>query len=63
MKIDAHQHFWQPLRGDYDWMPQDNLTLNRAYAPSDLAGTLDALGIDGTVLVQAAATVQETEYN
>lgn len=62
MKIDAHQHFWQPLRGDYDWMPQDNLTLNRAYAPSDLAGTLDALGIDGTVLVQAAATVQETEY-
>ncbi|MEQ3711484.1 MAG: amidohydrolase family protein [Tateyamaria sp.] len=62
MKIDAHQHFWQPLRGDYDWMPQDNATLNRAYGPHDLAPTLDALGIDGTVLVQAAATVQETEY-
>ncbi|MEP1198922.1 amidohydrolase family protein [Tateyamaria sp.] len=62
MKIDAHQHFWQPLRGDYDWMPQDNATLNRTYGPHDLAPTLDALGIDGTVLVQAAATVQETEY-
>jgi len=62
MKIDAHQHFWQPLRGDYDWMPRDNTTLNRAYAPADLAGTLETLGIDGTVLVQAAASVEETEY-
>ena len=36
MIIDAHQHFWQPLRGDYGWMPEDNPTLNRAYAPKDL---------------------------
>ncbi|WP_425039484.1 amidohydrolase family protein [Primorskyibacter sp. S187A] len=62
MKIDAHQHFWQPSRGDYDWMPKDNATLNRAYAPADLAGHLARNGIDGTVLVQAAATVHETEY-
>lgn len=62
MRIDAHQHFWQPLRGDYDWMPKDNATLNRAYAPADLAPHLERHGIDGTVLVQAAATVEETEY-
>lgn len=62
MKIDAHQHFWQPARGDYGWMPKDNETLNRAYAPSDLQEHLAGLGIDGTVLAQAAATVQETEY-
>jgi L-fuconolactonase len=62
MKIDAHQHFWQPLRGDYDWMPKDNLILNRAYGPSDLGPTLDKHDIVGTVVVQAAATVQETEY-
>ena len=62
MRIDAHQHFWQPLRGDYDWMPPDNATLNRAYAPADLAPTLAQVGIDGTVLVQAAASVHETEY-
>ncbi|MDP5215703.1 amidohydrolase family protein [Ruegeria sp. 2205SS24-7] len=62
MKLDAHQHFWQPLRGDYDWMPKDNLTLNRAYAPSDLAPHLNAHGIEGTVLVQAAASLEETEY-
>jgi len=62
LKIDAHQHFWQPLRGDYDWMPQDNATLNRAYHPADLEQHLRAAGIDGTVLVQAAATTHETEY-
>lgn len=62
MRIDAHQHFWNPLRGDYGWMPKDNPILNRAYAPSDLTPALDAHGIDGTVLVQAAPTVEETEY-
>ncbi|WP_299596311.1 amidohydrolase [uncultured Tateyamaria sp.] len=62
MKIDAHHHLWQPARGDYDWMPKDNATLNRAYAPQDLAPHVDHLGIDGTVIVQAAASVEETEY-
>lgn len=62
MKIDAHHHLWQPARGDYDWMPKDNTILNRAYAPQDVLPLLDAAGIDGTVLVQAAASVEETEY-
>ena len=34
MKIDAHQHFWQPARGDYDWMPKDIPVLNRANTPA-----------------------------
>lgn len=62
MKIDAHQHYWQPVRGDYDWMPPDNATLNRPYLPHDLAPALKRHRIHGTVLVQAAATVAETEY-
>lgn len=62
MRIDAHQHFWSPARGDYDWMPQDNEILFRSYAPADLESTLHAHDIDGTVLVQAAATLGETEY-
>ena len=62
MIIDSHQHFWTPGRGDHDWMPQDNPILNRTYLPADLAPILQARGIDGTVLVQAAATVHETEY-
>jgi len=62
MRIDAHHHFWQPGRGDYDWMPKDNATLNRAYGPVDLAPQLKSAAIDGTVLVQAAASIEETEY-
>jgi L-fuconolactonase len=60
--IDAHQHYWQPSRGDYDWMPKDDPILSRAYGPSDLQPALEAAGISRTVLVQAAATVEETEY-
>ncbi|MEQ8479322.1 MAG: amidohydrolase family protein [Hoeflea sp.] len=62
MKIDAHQHFWNPARGDYDWMPMDNEILARPYGPADLGPHLQSHGIDATVLVQAAATVNETEY-
>ena len=61
-KIDSHQHFWNPSRGDYDWMPMDNKILARSYSPADLEPHLTAVGIDQTVLVQAAATVEETEY-
>lgn len=62
MMIDAHQHYWNPSRGDYDWMPMDNPILARPYAPGDLVPHLKAHGIKATVLVQAAATVHETEY-
>ncbi|GFE63674.1 amidohydrolase family protein [Litoreibacter roseus] len=62
IRIDAHQHYWNPARGDYDWMPKENSTLNRPYGPDDLAPALGKHGIDGTVVVQAAATVEETEY-
>lgn len=62
MKIDAHHHFWHPARGDYDWMPADDPILSRPYLPADLAPDLAACGIDGTVLVQAAPHLEETEY-
>lgn len=62
MKLDAHQHYWQPARGDYGWMPKDDPVLSRPYAPSDLTETREALGITGTILVQAAPTLAETEY-
>jgi L-fuconolactonase len=61
-KIDSHQHFWNPARGDYNWMPMDNATLARAYGPADLEPYLVENRIEQTVLVQAAATLEETEY-
>lgn len=62
LRVDAHQHYWEPRRGDYAWMPKDDPVLARPYGPADLAPELAAAGIDRTVLVQAAATVAETEY-
>ncbi len=62
MKIDAHQHFWNPARGDYGWMPHGDPVLDRVYGPADLAPHLAAGGIDRTILVQAAPSVAETEY-
>ena len=62
MKVDAHQHFWNPARGDYGWMPKDDPVLSRTYFPDDMRASLFAAGIEQTVLVQAAPTVAETEY-
>lgn len=62
IRIDAHQHYWTPERGDYDWMPMDNLVLARTYQPHDLEPNLKRHDIDKTILVQAAATVQETDF-
>ena len=60
--IDAHQHFWDPSRGDYSWMPQDNKILNRKYDLEDLNKDSKSIELYKTVLVQAAATNAETEY-
>lgn len=62
VQIDAHQHYWNPARGDYHWMPEDDPILTRVYGPADLAPSIEAAGISHTVLVQAAATVEESEY-
>ncbi|KJZ18315.1 amidohydrolase family protein [Loktanella sp. S4079] len=62
MKIDAHQHFWKLSRGDYGWLTPDLRALYRDYGPSDLIPLLKQCGVDGTLLVQAAPTIAETEY-
>jgi L-fuconolactonase len=63
MNIDSHQHFWSPPRGDYFWMVGDAVApINRDIFPQDYEPLRRAHGIDSTVLVQAAPTVNETEY-
>lgn len=61
-RVDAHQHYWEPRRGDYDWMPKDDPILSRPYLPHDLKPSLEAAGVAKTVVVQAAPSVEETEY-
>lgn len=60
--VDSHQHFWNPARGDYGWMPPDHPVLTRTYGPQDLAPWLQQAGVTHSVIVQAAESVEETEY-
>jgi L-fuconolactonase len=62
--IDAHQHFWSPARGDYGWMELSEALapLRRDCLPHHLEPLLRRLHIDRTVLVQAAPTVEETDF-
>lgn len=61
-RIDAHQHFWRPSRGDYGWLTPDLAPLYRDFLPGDLAPLIGRAGISGTVLVQAAPTEAETTF-
>jgi L-fuconolactonase len=60
MIVDAHHHFWDPLLADYPWMTDDIAAIRRRFGPEDLEPLLRAHGVDGTVLVQARASLDET---
>lgn len=62
MQIDAHQHYWNPERGDYGWLTPDLAPLYRTFGPDDLAPLRERAGVSRTVVVQAAQTVDETRY-
>ncbi|MEM9632648.1 MAG: amidohydrolase family protein [Pseudomonadota bacterium] len=61
-RIDAHQHFWALERGDYGWLTPELDVIYRDFLPHDLAPHLDQHNLSGTVLVQAAPTVEETQF-
>ncbi|RUR71108.1 amidohydrolase [Variovorax guangxiensis] len=64
-RIDSHQHFWRPARGDYAWLRADvpSLTpLMRDFLPEHLTPLLQAHGVARTVLVQAADAEAETDF-
>lgn len=61
-RIDSHQHFWRLSRGDYDWMTPALEPIYRDFEPDDLKQVLQSHRVQKTVVVQAAATVAETEF-
>lgn len=60
--IDSHQHFWQLSRGDYGWLTPELTALYKDYLPSDFLHVSKGLNVSNTVLVQAAATNEETDF-
>jgi L-fuconolactonase len=61
MKIDAHQHFWKYSAAEYGWMGDSMGVLKRDHLPDELAKLAGAVGIEGSVAVQARQSVAETE--
>jgi L-fuconolactonase len=61
-RIDAHQHYWSLHRDDYGWLTPELPVLYRDFLPDDLSVHLAEQKIDGTIVVQAAATLAETKY-
>ena len=60
--IDSHQHVWQLSRGDYHWLTAELQPLYRDFLPNDLAINMQECKINATILVQAAATLNETQF-
>ena len=62
MRIDAHQHFWQLGRLEYPWMPQGDSVLRQSYLPEDLEPILERNRFEGSVVVQAHHSLDETNW-
>ncbi|WP_017815764.1 amidohydrolase family protein [Paenibacillus shenyangensis] len=62
MRIDAHQHYWKITRGDYGWITPELPILYRDFLPGDLEPLLREERLDGSILVQAAPTIDESRY-
>jgi L-fuconolactonase len=62
MIVDAHHHFWDPALADYPWMTAEVAAIRRPFGPEDLEPLLREYGIDGTVVVQARGSLDETRW-
>jgi L-fuconolactonase len=60
--IDTHIHIWNFDRARYSWLDGNTTLLNKSYLIEELEPQLEAAGVTGGILVQAANTVEETAY-
>src|ERR1700760_4524862 len=61
-RIDSHQHFWQYNPGEYGWISSEMATLQRDFLPNDLHPLLTNTVFDGSVVVQARQSLEETRW-
>jgi len=60
--IDAHHHLWRYSAEDYGWISPEMDVLRRNFVARDLDRELRAAGVDGSVVVQARQSVEETRW-
>jgi hypothetical protein len=62
MRIDAHQHFWVYDQREYAWIDDSMASLRRDFLSNDLKPGLERNGFQGSVVVQARQTLEETRW-
>lgn len=62
MKIDSHQHFWTYNPDEYGWISYEMGILKKDYLPDQLQTELLSIGFDGSIVVQARQSLEETEW-
>ncbi|NEN05407.1 amidohydrolase family protein [Diaminobutyricibacter tongyongensis] len=60
--IDAHQHVWDLDRAEYSWLTPAAGPLYRSFGMDEVLPELEAAGVTGTVLVQAADNDDDTDF-
>lgn len=60
--IDAHHHMWRYSASEYEWIDDSMPELQHDFMTKDLERELAAATIDGTVVVQARQSDEETQW-
>lgn len=60
--IDAHHHLWRYSSSEFDWIDDGMAKLRRDFLPEDFETEVKVAGVDGTVVVQARQSLEETRW-
>lgn len=60
--IDAHHHLWRYSAEEYGWISPEMDVLRRDFVARDLDRELRNAGVDGSIVVQARQSVEETRW-
>jgi L-fuconolactonase len=61
-RIDAHHHLWEYCAEEFGWISEEMAGLRRDFLTEDLRSEAQSAGIDGTVVVQARESLEETRW-
>lgn len=59
--IDSHHHLWKYTDEEYGWIPPGS-SIVRDFLTSDLESAATSAGVEGTVVVQARQTLEESDW-
>lgn len=62
VRIDAHHHLWRYRADQFGWITDEMAALRRDFLLEDLRGEIESAGIEGTVVVQACESIEETQW-